>query len=98
MDVGPVRVEQEARTILEEQVKKIENMGCAVAQSHVRMGDAAKEVVNLAEEIGVSLVAVGSRGRDKESAYGKRLPLRRKARSLPRYSGARLRGEDTVRP
>ena len=63
LDVGPDRVEQEARTILEEQIKKIEDMGCAVAQSHVRMGDAAKEVVNLAEEIGVSLVAVGSRGR-----------------------------------
>ena len=29
----------------------------------MRMGDAAKEVVNLAEEIGVSLVAVGCRCR-----------------------------------
>jgi nucleotide-binding universal stress UspA family protein len=63
LDVGPVRVEQEARSILDEQRKKIENMGGAVAQSYVRMGDAAKEVVNLAEEIGEGLIAVGSRGK-----------------------------------
>jgi nucleotide-binding universal stress UspA family protein len=63
LDVGPARVEQEARTILEEQLKKIENVGGAVAQNHVRMGDAAKEVVDLAEEIGVGLIAIGSRGR-----------------------------------
>ena len=34
------------------------------SKRHVRMGDAAKEVVNLAEEIGVSLVAAG-RGRGR---------------------------------
>ena len=54
-----------AREVLDGQVKKIENMGGTVAQSHLRAGDAAKEVVNLAEEIAVGLIAVGSRGRGR---------------------------------
>jgi nucleotide-binding universal stress UspA family protein len=65
LDVEPARVEQEVRRILDEQIKKIENIEGPVAQSHVRVGDAAKEVVNLAEEIGVGLIAVGSRGRGR---------------------------------
>ncbi len=58
-------LERMAREVLDGQVKKIENMGGTVAQSHVRAGDAAKEVVSLAEEIGIGLVAVGSRGRGR---------------------------------
>ena len=54
-----------AQEVLDGQVKKIENIGGTVAQSHVTAGDAAKEVVNLAEEIAVGLVAVGSRGRGR---------------------------------
>ena len=64
-DVEPVRMEQEARRTLDEQVKKVENLGGAVAQSHLRMGKAAEEVVGLAEEIGAGLIAVGSRGRGR---------------------------------
>ena len=65
LDVEPARVEREVRDVLGEQARKVENVGGAVAQSHVRVGEAAREVVNLAEEIGTGLIAVGSRGRGK---------------------------------
>jgi nucleotide-binding universal stress UspA family protein len=59
-------VEREVRDVLGEQARKVKNnVGGAVAQSHVRVGEAAREVVNLAEEIGTGLIAVGSRGRGK---------------------------------
>ena len=59
------KMDQEASRILEEQVEKIENIGGTVAQSHLRVGSAAGEIVELAEELGVGLIAVGSRGRGK---------------------------------
>jgi nucleotide-binding universal stress UspA family protein len=57
------RLEQEARNILVEQVKKIENLGGWVAQSHLRMGKPDAEVVSLAEELDAGLIVIGSRGR-----------------------------------
>ena len=37
-------------------------VGGTVAQAHLRMGTPAAEIVELAEELGVGLVVVGSRG------------------------------------
>jgi nucleotide-binding universal stress UspA family protein len=65
LDVKPVRVEQEVRRVLDEEVKNIENVGGTVARSHVRMADVAQEIVDLAEEQKVGLIAVGSRGRSR---------------------------------
>jgi nucleotide-binding universal stress UspA family protein len=61
-DAAPARV---AHGIIDEQIRKIESVGGTVAQSHVRMGDAAKEVVDLAENIGAGLIAMGSRGKGR---------------------------------
>ena len=55
--------EEGARQILDEQVERIKATGGTVAQTHLRMGAAAKEIVKLAEEIGAGLIIVGSRGR-----------------------------------
>ena len=55
--------EEGARQILEEQVEQIKAAGGSVAQTHLRMGTAAKEIVKIAEEIGAGLIVVGSRGR-----------------------------------
>jgi nucleotide-binding universal stress UspA family protein len=63
LDVEPARAEQEARRLLDEEVKNIENVGGTVAESHLKMGDAAQEIVDLAEELNVGLIAIGSRGR-----------------------------------
>jgi nucleotide-binding universal stress UspA family protein len=64
-DVEPVRFEQEARRILEEQVRKVETLGATIAGSHLRMGGVADEIVKLVEELGIGLVAVGSRGKGR---------------------------------
>ena len=54
--------EREARQLLEAQVKKIEGLGGTVAQAHLRLGRGDEEVVVLAEELGVDLIVMGSRG------------------------------------
>ena len=56
-------IELEAQEILDEQVKKIDEARGTVTEAHLRMGRAAKEIVNLGEEIGAGLIIIGSRGR-----------------------------------
>jgi nucleotide-binding universal stress UspA family protein len=58
-------MEREAQGILDGQVKQIEGLGGSVAQARLSEGGAAEEIVALAEEIGVGLIAVGSRGRGR---------------------------------
>jgi len=54
--------EQMARRILDAEVEKVQAAGGTVAQAHLRMGTAAMEITDLAEEMSVGLVVVGSRG------------------------------------
>jgi nucleotide-binding universal stress UspA family protein len=54
--------EREARQLLEAQIEKMKATGATVAQAHLRMGRADEEVVVLAEELGVDLIAMGGRG------------------------------------
>jgi nucleotide-binding universal stress UspA family protein len=65
LDVEPARAEQEARRVLDEEVKWIKSVGGTVAESHLRMGDAAQRIVDLAEELKAGLIAMGSRGRNR---------------------------------
>jgi nucleotide-binding universal stress UspA family protein len=58
-------MEREAQEVLDEQVKQIEGLGGTVAQARLSEGGASEEIVALAEEIGVGLVAMGSRGRGR---------------------------------
>lgn len=58
-------LEGQAQRILDEQVRKIEGLGGAVAQAWLREGGAAEEIAALAEEIEAGLIAVGSRGRGR---------------------------------
>ena len=53
---------REAREILEQQAKRIEESGVTVKETHLREGRADKEIVELAEEIGAGLIVMGSRG------------------------------------
>ena len=59
------RAEREARELLDEQVKKVEDAGGAVAGAHLREELPAEEIVALAEELGVSLIVMGSRDRGR---------------------------------
>jgi len=63
-------IEREAREVLDGQVKKTEEAGGTVAQAYLRIAQAHlrtggrpdREIVELAEEIGTGLIAMGSRG------------------------------------
>src|SRR5215218_5935128 len=61
----PGTTEREGRSILDEELKKIENVGGTVVQGHLRMGGAAEEVIDLAEELETGLIVLGSRGRGR---------------------------------
>jgi nucleotide-binding universal stress UspA family protein len=54
--------EQLARKTLDAEVQQVRAVGGTVEQAHLRMGTPDAEVVHLAEELGVGLVVVGSRG------------------------------------
>jgi len=58
-------LKREARELLENQMNKIKAAGGEGAQAHLRMGEAAEEIVALGEEMGAGLVVVGSRGRGR---------------------------------
>jgi len=55
-------VEQEAKNKLERLVEEMREEGSEVAQAHPRVGSLAAEIVALAEELGVGLIVMGSRG------------------------------------
>lgn len=54
--------EQVARQTLDAEVEQVRAVGGTVAQAHLRMGTPAAEIVDLAEELSVGLVVMGSRG------------------------------------
>jgi nucleotide-binding universal stress UspA family protein len=56
------KIEEEARQKLRKLTWRVKVDGGTVAGSHLRMGGVAEEVVDLAEELGVGLLVVGSRG------------------------------------
>jgi nucleotide-binding universal stress UspA family protein len=54
--------ERRAREVLEAAVEKVHSIGGTVAQAHLRVGGVPHEIVSLAEDTGVGLIVVGSRG------------------------------------
>jgi len=58
------RVEGETCERIEEEVRKIREVGGEVAKAHARFGKADKEIVHLSEELHADLVILGSRGFD----------------------------------
>ena len=56
-------LDREAKRLLDTQVEQIQAAGGSVARSHLRVGRPEAEIVALAEELGVRLIVLGSRGR-----------------------------------
>jgi len=54
--------EREAAELLEEQAQRLRSAGGTVAGTHLKKGRPAEEIANLAQELKVDLVVVGSRG------------------------------------
>jgi nucleotide-binding universal stress UspA family protein len=57
------QAEQRGRQLLDAEVERVQSAGGTVAQAHLMMGDTAREIVHLAEDIEAGLVVMGSRGR-----------------------------------
>jgi nucleotide-binding universal stress UspA family protein len=57
------RLEAESRETLRKLTWRVKVAGGAVAGTHLRTGRVAEEITVLAEELGVGLIVVGSRGR-----------------------------------
>jgi nucleotide-binding universal stress UspA family protein len=56
-------VKGEAQKVLDEQVRKIEEAGGTANEAHLRIGQRRDQaIVHLAEELGVGLIVMGSRG------------------------------------
>ena len=62
-EAEPARIEREARELLEEQVRRVEGAGGTVEGTHLRLGRADEEIVDLAHSMGAGLIVMGSRGR-----------------------------------
>jgi nucleotide-binding universal stress UspA family protein len=56
-------LDREAQRLLDTQVEQVRAAGGSMAQAHLRIGRFAEEIVALAEELGVELIVIGSRGR-----------------------------------
>lgn len=56
-------MQQDAQAILDKQVKKIEEAGGKVKQTHIKVGESRdQEIVRLSEEEDIGLIVIGSRG------------------------------------
>jgi nucleotide-binding universal stress UspA family protein len=64
-EVEPAQLEREARELLDEQVRRIEEAGGTVEEAHLRLGRADEEIVDLAHSLDVGLIVMGSRGRGR---------------------------------
>src|SRR5215208_2711630 len=53
---------REAKEMLEQQTKRIEESGGTVKETHLREGRVEEEIVEVAEELGAGLIVMGSRG------------------------------------
>ena len=52
-----------AQEMLDAAIRKVDSLGGAVAQAHLMAGRAPQEIVSLAEDSGIGLIVMGSRGR-----------------------------------
>jgi nucleotide-binding universal stress UspA family protein len=55
--------EQRGRELLDAEMERVRSAGGTVSQAHLMMGEAAREIVHLAEDLGAGLIVMGSRGR-----------------------------------
>ena len=53
-------LQRHAREVLDGEVKRLRSAGGTVAQSHLMMGEAAREIIHPAEDLGSGLVVMGS--------------------------------------
>jgi nucleotide-binding universal stress UspA family protein len=55
--------EQRSRELLDAEVERVRSSGGTVAQAHLMVGEVARQIVELAEDLRAGLIVMGSRGR-----------------------------------
>jgi nucleotide-binding universal stress UspA family protein len=55
--------EQRSRELLDAEVERVRSAGGTVAQAHLMVGEVARQIVELAEDLRAGLIVMGSRGR-----------------------------------
>jgi len=76
------KLEQEAQDLLDEEVAYAKDIGGAVTESHLRMGEADSRIIDLSEELDADLIVIGTRGRDSFE----RLVLGSDSENIVRYA------------
>ena len=56
------RAKQRGQELLDAEFERVNSAGGTVAKSHLMMGEVAREIVHLAEDLGAGLIVMGSRG------------------------------------
>ena len=56
------QAQSEAQKFLEERAEQLGSEGAKVAETYLRIGDPDKEIIRLSEEIGATMIVMGSRG------------------------------------
>jgi nucleotide-binding universal stress UspA family protein len=61
-ELEPAQLERQARELLDQQLRRVEEAEGEVEEAHLRMGRADEEIVELAQSLGVGMIVMGSRG------------------------------------
>ena len=90
---------REAKDMLEQQAKRIEESGVSVKETHLREGRAEKEIVELAEELGGGFDSDGQQGprQAKEGFDGQCLGCGCPTRPLPGHHSQKVRRDRQLR-
>jgi nucleotide-binding universal stress UspA family protein len=64
-EVEPAELEREAQRLLDEQVRTVEEAGGTVKEAHLKLGRADEEILDLAHNLGIGMIVMGSRGRGR---------------------------------
>jgi nucleotide-binding universal stress UspA family protein len=75
-----------AQRLLDAQIKQIGEMGGKVAESHLRMGRPAEEILRLSEEIVAGLIVVGNQGLSGRFSRMRRFLMGGVSESVTRYA------------
>jgi nucleotide-binding universal stress UspA family protein len=79
-------VERQAQWLLDQQVQKIQQAGGAIAESHLRLGKPAEEILHVSEEIVAGLIVVGNQGIGGKVSRMKRFLMGSVSERVTRYA------------
>lgn len=79
-------IQEAARALLEAQVERIEQEGGSVAESHLRFGKPAEEILHVSEEIVAGLIVLGNQGLGGRFGRMKRFLMGSVSETVVRYA------------